>query len=273
MEEYGLSPDELIAKDFRIIQSSRRGYHPFDKRSWIEAIKKIHNRGGSLSAGELGDTPANLYKQGVWLFGDWNKALSAAGFDPEQVRMRSVRDREKIILALRGLKKRNLPLYAKYVMKNHTKVFSGALAVFPSWNEALRAAGITNKAVLRRTRLGLLRQLHEAVESGKNPSQALSSEIAHYFGSLRKARIALKTDAKLLSGWSKRKIVAALTQMHRSKQSLGYSTGRHEFPALVSAAEAYFGSWGKALNAAGIDPNLYFVHHTWRKPRTGLRRV
>jgi len=54
MEEYGLSPDELIAKDFRIIQSSRRGYHPFDKRSWIEAIKKIHSRGGSLSAGELG---------------------------------------------------------------------------------------------------------------------------------------------------------------------------------------------------------------------------
>jgi hypothetical protein len=37
-------------------------------------------------------------------------------------------------------------------------------------------------------------------------------------------------------------------------------------PALVSAAEAHFGSWGKALYAAGIDPNLYFVHHTWRKP-------
>jgi hypothetical protein len=38
-----------------------------------------------------------------------------------------------------------------------------------------------------------------------------------------------------------------------------------EVPALVSAAEAYFGRWGKALYAAGIDPSLYFVHHTWRK--------
>ena len=28
MEEYNLSPDELIAKDFRMIQSSRRGYFP-----------------------------------------------------------------------------------------------------------------------------------------------------------------------------------------------------------------------------------------------------
>jgi hypothetical protein len=33
----------------------------------------------------------------------------------------------------------------------------------------------------------------------------------------------------------------------------------------VNAAEAYFDSWGKALYTAGIDPNLHFVHHTWRK--------
>jgi len=44
---------------------------------------------------------------------------------------------------------------------------------------------------------------------------------------------------------------------------------RNKFPALLSAAEAYFRSWGKALYASGIDPNLYFVHHTWRK-RKGL---
>jgi hypothetical protein len=48
MEEYGLSPDELIAKDFRIIQSSRRGYKPYGKRGWIAAIKKIHKNGGSI---------------------------------------------------------------------------------------------------------------------------------------------------------------------------------------------------------------------------------
>jgi len=36
-----------------------------------------------------------------------------------------------------------------------------------------------------------------------------------------------------------------------------------------SAAEAYFGNWGKALYAAGIDPNDYFVRHTRRK-RKGL---
>jgi hypothetical protein len=90
-------------------------------------------------------------------------------------------------------------------------------------------------------------------------------ELEYYFGSLRNAKGALKTDPKLLSGWSKRKIVTILRHKHRSKEKLDYGTGRREFPALVSAAEAYFGSWGKALYAAGIDPNLYFPHHTWRK--------
>ena len=42
-------------------------------------------------------------------------------------------------------------------------------------------------------------------------------------------------------------------------------SGATPFKALVSAAEAHFGSWGKALYAAGIDPNLYFVHHKWHK--------
>jgi hypothetical protein len=105
------------------------------------------------------------------------------------------------------------------------------------------------------------------VESGSDISQAQRSEIAYYFGSLRNAKNALKTDQRLLNGWSKPKIITVLAKMHRSKEKLNYATGRREFPSLVSAAEAYFGSWGKALHAAGIDPNLYFVHHKWRKSR------
>jgi hypothetical protein len=71
----------------------------------------------------------------------------------------------------------------------------------------------------------------------------------------------------VLKSWSKRKIITVLAQKHSSKEKLNYGTIRRDFPALVSAAAAYFGSWGKALYAVGIDPNLYFPHHTWRKPK------
>jgi hypothetical protein len=267
MQEYGLSPDELIAKNFRIIQSSRRGYQPYGKSEWIEAIRKIYKRGDSVFAGDLQNKHPYLYNQGVWIFGDWDGALRAAGLDPEIARMRRFWDKEKIVKELRRMRKQHLPLYPYYVMKNHHSLFHGALHEYESWNEAVLAAGLTDEEIPRRTKLGLLRALRDAVESRSAISQALRSEIEYDFGSLGNAKIALKTNAKLLSGWSKGKIVTVLAQRHRSQEKLDYATGRREFPALVSAAEAYFGSWGKALYAAGIDPNLYFVHHKWRKSR------
>jgi hypothetical protein len=107
--------------------------------------------------------------------------------------------------------------------------------------------------------------LRDALEKGskKDLPQTLRVEAAHYFGSLRNALLALK----LQRGWSKQKIVAILSRMHRSRDRLAYASARREVPALASAPEAYFWSWGKALYAAGIDANLYFVHHKWRKPR------
>jgi len=43
MEGYGLTPDELIAKNFRIIQRSRREYYPHGKSDAIAAIKKVYD--------------------------------------------------------------------------------------------------------------------------------------------------------------------------------------------------------------------------------------
>jgi hypothetical protein len=265
MEEYGLSPDQLIAKDFRRIISSRRGYSPYGKKDWIDAIKKIHRRGESVFAGDLQDKQPYLYQQGLWIFGDWDKALRAAGFVPEKMRRRRSWDKNRIIRELRRMRKRRLPLYAHYVMKNHQSLFHAALRHYGSWNKALVAVGINDKGNSGTTPLGLLRELRQAVEAKRDIPVVLRSEIAYYFGSLRKAKLALKTDPRILNGWSKTKIIATLTQMHRSKKNLRYATARCAFPALVSAAEAYFDSWGKALYAAGINPNFYFVHHKWRK--------
>jgi hypothetical protein len=116
MQEYGLSPDELIAKAFRIIQSSRRGYYPNGKSEWIAAVKKVYEKDGNVFAGYLQDKYAHLYEQGVWIFGDWDKALCAAGFDPAKVRERSLWDEEKILKKIQSMHKKQLPLYAAFVM-------------------------------------------------------------------------------------------------------------------------------------------------------------
>jgi hypothetical protein len=247
MEEYDLSPDELIAKDFRIIQSSRLGYYPNGKSEWIAAVKKVYEKDGNVFAGHLQDNYGHLYEQGIWIFGDWDKALLAAGFDPEKMRERGVWDEGKIIDTIRAMHKKHLPLYAAYVMANHGKLFSAALGHFGSWAKALVAAGVTKKPRTRKLykgRASLLNALSDALEQHTmgNVAQALKLEAAHYFGSLEKAIATLKKQENRLPGWNRRKITTVLSRMHRAKESLAYGRVRSEHVALVSAAEAHFGS-------------------------------
>jgi hypothetical protein len=59
MEEYRLSPDELVAKDFRVIQSGRHEFVPHGKRDWIAAIKKVYKTRG-ISAQGICNTGTNI---------------------------------------------------------------------------------------------------------------------------------------------------------------------------------------------------------------------
>jgi hypothetical protein len=277
MEDYHLTPDELIAKDFRRIQSSRRGFYPHSKSDWIDTVKKLHKQGESVFAGDLQENHPYLYNQGVWIFGDWDRALLAAGFDPKRMRLHTFWDQDRIIREIRGMRDQNLPLYPHYIMKTHRNFFSGALRHFRSWNNALLAAGINKKQAstnVYKSRFGILRELRDTLENGSKDHipKVLRLQAAHYFGSLPNALSALKSDQRLLRGWSKQKIISVLSRMHRSKENLAYAKARREHMALLSAAEAYFGSWGKALYAAGIDPNLYFVRRKWRKRKTSDKR-
>ena len=132
MAEYRLSPDQLIAKDFRLIQSSRRDYHPYGKSDWVSAIKAIYKKTGNVFAGYLQKKYPHVYFQGVWIYGDWDKALRAAGFDPKSMRQRRSWTGDKVIEGINRLRSRRLPLYAKYVMKSHQRPFLGSNTAI--WN-------------------------------------------------------------------------------------------------------------------------------------------
>jgi hypothetical protein len=208
MAKYHLTPDELIAKDFRMIRSSRRGFYPHGKSDWIDAVKNIHKQGKSVFAGDLQDKHPYLYNQGVWIFGDWDKALRAAGFDPKRMRMRTFWDQDSIIKEIRGMRDQTLPLYPNYVMKNRANLFSGALRHFGSWSKALLAVGISKKQAptsVYKSRPGILRELRDVLETRSKDDipQALRLHAVHYFGSLRNALFALKKDQRVLCGWNK----------------------------------------------------------------------
>jgi hypothetical protein len=117
MERYGLSPDELIAKDFHQIQSSRHGYHPYSKDEWIAAVREIYRCKGKITTKYLQRKHAEIYYQVVWLFGDWNAALRAAGLDPETMRIWNFLPMENILAELDRMHREGIPLNARYAMK------------------------------------------------------------------------------------------------------------------------------------------------------------
>lgn len=164
------------------------------------------------------------------------------------------------------LRQKSIPLYPAYVLKHYAALFSAALRIFGSWPNALIAAGLEVPDSPHDGRRGVLRALRDALEqhSASDLPEKLILHAVYYFGSLQKAKAALETDRRVSAGWSKAKIIAMIIQRHRSDKPLGYAAVRRDNPRLVSAAEAYFGSWGNALCAAGINPNLY-LRRKWRK--------
>jgi hypothetical protein len=85
VEEYDLSPDELIAKEFAYTK-----FPPWllpereDRMDWRDE-DGLRSRRQRLCRIPPSKYP-HLYEQGVWIFGDWDKALCAAGFDPTRTK-------------------------------------------------------------------------------------------------------------------------------------------------------------------------------------------
>jgi hypothetical protein len=139
MQEYDLSPDELIAKAFRLILSSHPGYHPYTKKGRI-CRRSTKTTGGEMFLPNICNTIPPVIQPRRCIFGNWDKALQAAGFDPDKMRLQGSLDRQKIIKKLQDMRDRNLPLYAHYILKNHTALFSSSRREFGSWRGDFRAA-------------------------------------------------------------------------------------------------------------------------------------
>jgi len=267
MENYKLSPDQLIAKAFRVIQSRDPGFRANSKAEWLAEIKKIYKAKGVAGLRCLQKNHFHLYLQAKWLFGGMDDGYRFIGLDPEEIRLHSPYEDERLHRDIWRLRRQKVPLYPNYVMKHHNKVFSHAIRRHGSWAKSLIAHGITPPT--KRFRLHLLIRLRDNLEAGAKLTKQFRWELEYYFGSVEYARLELKTDKRILNGWGPRRVILEIQRRHRLGLSLLYAVVRVEFPALASAAERYFGTWGRALKAAVIDPKLYLAR-TWQNTKQAL---
>ncbi len=97
---------------------------------------------------------------------------------------------------------------------------------------------------------------------------ALAYAARRYVGSWEKAIQAAGFDYSEIrrkSFWSKKKIVSQIRELKAEGRPLHVSAAEKEYCGLVGAATMYFGSWRKAIQAAGLDYSRIKQQKEWSK--------
>lgn len=224
-------------------------------RSWTResVIRELRAwRRGKCRVG-LSVADRQLAAAAVRHFGSSENALREAGLEP---RPRGRSD-DQLIEAIQDRYIRGLPLTP--VLEVDVRLMSGAKARFGSWRKALSAAGMDNVLPpprLKWTADRVIAEIQRWHDQGlplarvRTDYSQLASAAARYFGGWKAALEAAGVEARKRS-WSKESIIAEIKD--RDRRGLPTQNMRRHDSALEAIACWYFGSWGKAMNAAGLE--------------------
>lgn len=157
---------------------------------------------------------------------------------------------------------------------------------FGSWRNAIVAAGFDPKEVCKRRRKWtherIVEQIRELHKKGEDLSHSAAKKNHQYlvvvaiderfFGNWRSAIEAagLKyEDVSKHEYWSKKRIIKRIRELYEKGESLSHEDAKKTHGALVSAASSprYFGSWGEAIRAAGLDYDSIRKINRWTQEK------
>jgi hypothetical protein len=103
-------------------------------------------------------------------------------------------------------------------------------------------------------RLGVLRALREALKQHSENDSSRETETARglLLRKLPQSRSCAEDRPKIADWMEHNEIIAAIREWQRLGKPLGYPAARRDDPALVSAAEAYFGPGATLCTLPGL---------------------
>jgi len=122
--------------------SDVRRYESWDEERIIGRIRRRRRAGKALNSKAMQDQDSKLFNAALNYFGGWDKALEAAGIDPEDVYKRRRWSRELIREEITELDAGGEDLAAPNMRENHSSLYSAACKYFGSWTSAREACGI-----------------------------------------------------------------------------------------------------------------------------------
>lgn len=150
--------------------------------------------------------------------------------------------------------------------KDDSALKDSVFAQFGNWTSALNAAGLPPKTKLINcwNDQEVIHRIKEIAEKGESIN-TLSLEMNHprlwnaarrIFGNINNAVQAAGFDYagfKKRGAWTPEKITERLQNYHSEGKDLSQITMLEDDSKLLAAAQKLYGSWSRAVNAAGID--------------------
>lgn len=221
-------------------------HRQWSRQNVIAAIQARHRQGASLRFTRMDDR--GLRDAATSHFGGWRKAVRAAGLESE---LRQEWTKSIAVQALRSWHRQGREMNS--VSREHRRLYWAARRLFGSWANALSAAGLESRPRRKWSPERVLAELRRLDSiPGMNiwvHDNALVTVANKYFGSLRQARLAAGLEPTQRACWQRQVVETIQDQYVR-----GVLVQHNADPGspVQAAARKQFGSWEKALAAAGI---------------------
>jgi hypothetical protein len=237
-------------------------------RRWTpqRVIERLQRYDRAPSGPEAGAALANAAFR---LFGSWNEALCAAGFEPRhKIRLpRRVWTRQSVLRAIQQ------PSEGRDESEQQ-RLSSAAVRHFGSYANARAAAGIAKPTQRVWTYHSVLEHLRRLKELGhfQDNTRIDDRRFVHaaerwfgcWSGALQAAGILpVGRHGRRIKFWTHRRVVQSIQDLYVSQRPLTYLANRR----LYVAAVARFGSWHAALTEAGVPEAVWPPQKKERKRR------
>jgi transposase len=261
--EQGVSMDQIHRRDNALYEAAggqfgtwRRALKaaklPYRKPNWskariVAALRRRHARGLPVSRAPKGD---RSFRSAIYNhFGSLYQALVAAGMPGARAPRRW--SRKTVVEAIRARQQQGLSLKRSHV--DDLGLRQAAAVHFGTWQDALVAAGIPTKQPWSKQRV--LQAIRDRYEQGlpldnMRYEDGVLYRAAHkYCGGWNLAMQAAGLTVKFNRRWTKSCLIEAIRSSHN--EGTAHEQWRLDRSFVHSAARR-FGSWQKALRAAGV---------------------
>ncbi|MDQ3813676.1 MAG: hypothetical protein M3347_06965 [Armatimonadota bacterium] len=122
------------------------------RKSIVEEIKRLHDAGEELNYTAAEANHLNLVRAAAWHFGTWRRAIQSAGIDYDSLSKYQRWNRERIVERIQELHQAGEDLSWRVVSTEIDPPLAAAALRpngFPSWRDAITAAGLNIDEVAR----------------------------------------------------------------------------------------------------------------------------